>query len=60
MYGVNERFKGWLLDRLAEGEEGLRGIVPVDFYRGSGLVEVMVAFNLVQRDQGRRKVLPSM
>jgi hypothetical protein len=52
MYGVNERFKGWLLDRLAEGEEGLRGIVPVDFYRGAGLVEVMVAFNLVQRRRG--------
>lgn len=37
-----------MLDRLAEGG-ALRGIVPLDFYRGGGggLVDPMVAFNLV-------------
>ncbi|GHJ87374.1 hypothetical protein NliqN6_3776 [Naganishia liquefaciens] len=49
--GVNARLREWMLDRLATGqqapEEGrLRGIVPVDYYHGAGLVDLMVAFNL--------------
>lgn len=56
--GVNARLRDWLLDRLEalEGENGekedagglLRGTVPMDFYKGAGLVELMVAFNVVQ------------
>ncbi|KAJ9105094.1 hypothetical protein QFC20_004380 [Naganishia adeliensis] len=56
--GVNARLRDWLLDRLealeGENEEKedagglLRGIVPMDFYKGAGLVELMVAFNVVQ------------
>jgi hypothetical protein len=53
---VNARLRDWLLDRLEALESGdkedeggmLRGIVPMDFYKGSGLVELMVAFNVVQ------------
>lgn len=54
--GVNERFKEFLLDRLAweelrdKEEVGglLRGIVPMDYYKDSGVVELMVALNVVQ------------
>lgn len=61
--GVNDRLKDWLLDRLeragrlrdqradkeVQDELGmLRGIIPMDFYKKSGLVELMVAVNAVQ------------
>jgi hypothetical protein len=59
--GVNERLKEFLLDRLAdlEGEKGkeeggkeeaglLRGIIPMDYYKDSGVVELMMALNVVQ------------
>jgi hypothetical protein len=53
---VNARLRDWLLDRLEafgagkEADEGcmMRGIVPMDFYKGSGLVELMVVFNILQ------------
>lgn len=55
--GVNSRLQHWLLDRLAEILEDqdedresdivLRGIIPVDFYSSTSLVDIMLAFNVL-------------
>jgi hypothetical protein len=60
--GVNELLRDWLLDRLEAqargrdsnarpsstgGGERIRGIVPMDYYRKFGIVDVMLAFNTV-------------
>lgn len=50
---MNSRMRDWLLDMLEEESGGgkeervgrLRGIVPMDYYRKEGLVEIMLAFN---------------
>lgn len=34
--GINSRLEGWLVRRLAEGKK-IKGIVPMDFYRQSGV-----------------------
>ena len=58
--GVNELLRDWLLDRLqakargssseaspAGQRERIRGIVPMDYYRTFGIMDVMLAYNTV-------------
>jgi 1-phosphatidylinositol phosphodiesterase len=50
IYGINHRFAGWLLERIAEGNK-VRACVPMDFYRQeggeNGLAELLVSMNFL-------------